>query len=161
MHASNFYFKMAQQITVQPVILLCFAPGFANIFTQIRPSFDNEITDAVSSSAGTRVTLPLLDILSLLLLELKDTTFSTLRLYAGIMYVQLWKINVKEPHWDLLQPDLIRKLRATTWLGNLHISTWKRQRIPFQRVELVHFAHHIWNKYYDNEEKIWTEGRAE
>lgn len=80
---------MAQQITVQPVILLCFAPGFANIFTQIRPSFDNEITDAVSSSAGTRVTLPLLDILSLLLLELKDTTFSTLRLYAGIMYVQL------------------------------------------------------------------------
>ena len=158
----SFYFKMAQHITVQPVILLCFAPGFANIFTQIRPSFDNEITDAVSSSPGTdeslpqflaRVTLPFLDILSLLLLGLKDTSFCSLRLYAGIIYIQLWKINAKEPQRDLLQPDLIRKLRATTWVENLHICTWKGQRIPFQWVALVHFAHHIWHKYCDNERK--------
>ena len=158
----SFYFKMAQHITVQPVILLCFAPGFANIFTQIRPSFDNEITDAVSSSPGTdeslpqflaRVTFPFLDILSLLSLGLKDTSFCSLRLYAGIIYIQLWKINAKEPHRDLLQPDLIRKLRATTWLENLHICTWKGQRIPFQWVALVHFAHHIWHKYCDNERK--------
>lgn len=104
--------------------LLCFAPGFASIFTQIWPSFVDEITDEIppfpsfdcedsASCCVPRETLSFLDILPLLVVRLTTADFCTLLLHvrAKIVPDRLGEINAQEQGKHLWRVKLQQNLK--------------------------------------------------